>query len=198
MMYQHNPNNTPFWNQAYQTDTTPWDAGRITTPLKKYIDQLPNKQLKILLPGMGNGHELEYLHQNGFSQCYGLDISAVAVENFKKRVPDFPDGHLITGDFFSLNDSFDLILEQTFFCALSPSLRKKYAEKMHELLRPGGTLTGVLFDFPLTEEGPPFGGNYSEYTTLFSPIFAIHKLEHCYNSIKPRMGREFFFSFQSS
>lgn len=197
MMYPQNKNSKSFWNQAYETETTPWDTGSITTPLKTYIDQLTNKQLKILVPGMGNGYELEYLHQNGFSQCYGLDISALAVENFKKRVPGFPDGHLMAGDFFSLHHSFDLILEQTFFCALPPSFREKYAEKMHELLKPGGKLTGVLFDFPLTEEGPPFGGDYSEYTTLFSSIFAIRKLERCYNSIKPRAGREFFFSLQS-
>ena len=91
---------------------------------------------------------------------------------------------------------YDLIIEQTFFCALNPSLRDKYVEKMHELLNPKGKLIGLLFQFPLTEEGPPFGGSENEYIKLFSNNFKIRTLETAYNSIKPREGRELFFIFE--
>jgi thiopurine S-methyltransferase len=67
-----------------------------------------------------------------------------------------------------------------------------YVEKMHELLSKDGQLAGVLFDFPLTEKGPPFGGSQQEYEKLFSEKFEIKKLERCYNSIKPREGSELF------
>lgn len=39
-----------------------------------------------------------------------------------------------------------VLMEQTFFCAINPSLRKDYVAKMHELLAPNGKLVGVLFD----------------------------------------------------
>ena len=94
--------------------------------------------------------------------------------------------------FFDFEGSFDLIIEQTFFCALHPSLRKAYAEKMHQLLQPNGKLVGLLFDFPLTEEGPPFGGSLQEYDSYFSPLFKIDLLERAYNSIPPRAGKELF------
>ena len=63
---------------------------------------------------------------------------------------------------------------------------------MHELLVDGGKLVGLLFDFPLTEDGPPFGGNKEEYLTYFEPHFEIAIMERAYNSIQPRSGRELF------
>ncbi len=98
---------------------------------------------------------------------------------------------LVTGDFFQYEGPFDLILEQTFFCALSPALRKDYALKMHELLTPGGKLAGVLFDKDFGG-GPPFGGYAEEYRALFEPLFRIRTLAPCYNSIPPRAGTEVF------
>ena len=87
-------------------------------------------------------------------------------------------------------------MEQTFFCALDPVLRKKYVEKMADLLKENGKLAGLLFDFELTAEGPPFGGSSEEYLQLFTHYFTSKKLERCYNSIKPRSGRELFFIFE--
>jgi hypothetical protein len=85
-----------------------------------------------------------------------------------------------------------LILEQTFFCALEPSLRKAYAEKIHSILNLDGKLVGVLFNCEFEKQGPPFGGTKSEYLTLFESYFEVHKMEDCYNSIQPRKGNELF------
>ena len=38
-----------YWEERYQKGETGWDAGKITTPIKEYIDQLTNKNLKILI-----------------------------------------------------------------------------------------------------------------------------------------------------
>ncbi len=103
---------------------------------------------------------------------------------------------MIQKDFFDLNLQFDLILEQTFFCALDIDLRKKYVKKMKDLLKADGKLVGLFFDFELTKSGPPFGGSQEEYKDLFEPYFEILKLEICYNSITPRSGNELFFIFK--
>jgi hypothetical protein len=84
-------------------------------------------------------------------------------------------------------------LEQTFFCALLPEIRKKYVSKMHQLLKPEGKLVGLLFNIPLNDNKPPFGGNESEYRSLFEEKFKIEKMETAYNSIPPRAGSELFF-----
>jgi len=178
--------NKTYWNKRYETQDTGWDVGTLTTPLKEYIDQIQNKNLKILIPGAGNSYELEYLHQQGFSNVYVIDIAENAIENSKLRIKNVPATHFLLDDFFNLEDVFDLIVEQTFFCALDPVLRENYAQKTHELLAENGKLIGLFFDFPLSETGPPFGGDKKEYFKLFSPLFKIKTLEKAYNSIKPQ------------
>ena len=187
-----------FWEARYQNNQTGWDVGYIATPLKDYIDQLSDKDTKILIPGAGNSHEAEYLWNNGFKNIYILDIAEHPLLNFKTRIPDFPESQLIHDDFFKIRDTFDLIIEHTFFCALNPELREKYALKMHDLLNANGKLIGLLFDFDLTKEGPPFGGNIEEYSSYFSKCFSIKTLERAYNSIKPRQDRELFFIFDKN
>ncbi len=189
--------NKTFWDNKYVNEKLGWDIGYISTPIKSYIDQLANKSLKILIPGAGNGYEVEYLLNWGFTNIHVVDIAQQALDNLKHRIPQFPKTQLIHLDFFELQESdFDLILEQTFFCALDPSLRESYAIKMNNLLQEKGKLAGLLFDFPLTENGPLFGGDINEYRKLFFAHFKIKTLERAYNSIKPRNGNELFFIFE--
>ncbi|MBK5214317.1 MAG: methyltransferase [Flavobacteriaceae bacterium] len=184
-----------FWNDRYIAGEMGWDIGYVSTPLKEYIDQLSDKNLKILIPGGGNSYEAEYFVKNGFSNVFVVDISSIPLKNIAKRVPSFPKKNLLHSDFFELNDTFDLILEQTFFCALEPSLRKEYVSKMYQLLKPEGKLVGLLFNIPLNDDKPPFGGNKAEYKSLFSEKFRIVKMETAYNSILPRSGNELFVNF---
>jgi thiopurine S-methyltransferase len=181
-----------YWTNRYREDDAGWDAGSITMPLKEYVDQLTDPNISILIPGAGNAWEAEYLFNKGFPNVSIIDLSEEPLDNFKKRVPGFPSERLITGDFFDHAQQYDLIIEQTFFCALDPSLRSRYAEKMHELLKPGGKLVGVLFNDKLNNDKPPFGGNREEYIVYFEKYFKFKTVETCYNSIKPRAGRELF------
>lgn len=184
--------NKNFWDLRYQNNETGWDIGYISTPLKKYIDQLTDKNIKILIPGGGNSYEAEYLHNLDFKNVFVVDISPTALTNLKNRVPDFPKNHLINIDFFKLNNSFDLILEQTFFCALTPKLRDNYVLKMNQLLRPNGKLVGLLFNIPLNKDRPPFGGTKKEYLSYFKTYFKIEIMELSYNSISERTNNELF------
>jgi SAM-dependent methyltransferase len=183
-----------YWNNRYNTGLTGWDIGQVSTPLKEYINQLQNKNLAILLPGCGNAYEAEYLLQQGFTNITLIDIAPTVVQDVKIKLKEFAGRQLriICGDFFELNETFDLIIEQTFFCALEPSLRKAYVDKMYELLNEGGKLAGVLFNRSF-EGGPPFGGSKEEYIQLFTAKFNIYIMEDCTNSIAPRAGSELFF-----
>jgi methyl halide transferase len=186
------PLDEPYWENRYLNNHTGWDAGSVTAPVKDYIDQLRDKTIRILIPGCGNGHEAEYLFNNGFSNVFVCDLSVIPLNNLLKRCPTFPETQLLKSDFFDLEIQVDLILEQTFFCAIDPSLRRKYAEKCNSLLSAHGKLVGVLFDEPIKNEGPPFGGTKEEYQQYFAPYFSFKHFDPCYNSIKPREGRELF------
>lgn len=181
-----------YWENRYQDNTARWDLGVVSTPIKEYIDQLDNKEIKIGIPGGGNSYEAEYLFNNGFSNVYVIDIAALPLQNIQNRIPNFPKDQLLQKDFFDLEMTFDLILEQTFFCALDPILRPAYAKKMHSLLTPKGKIAGLLFDAPLYEDHPPFGGNTEEYKRLFEPYFDIEIMETATNSVESRAGRELF------
>lgn len=181
-----------YWNHKYISKETGWDIGCASAPLKNYINQLEDKNIKILIPGGGNSYEAEYLHNRGFQNVFVVDISRVPLQNLQNRVPGFPKECLLHLDFFDIEESFDLILEQTFFCAINPSLRSKYASKAHRLLTENGKLTGVLFDATLNTESPPFGGNKTEYLEIFEPYFNIEIMERSHNSIFERSGIELF------
>lgn len=181
-----------YWAQRYADGNTGWDIGYPSTPLRRYMDRLPDKDLRILIPGCGNAWEAAYLHQQGFRHVTILDIATAPLEAFRRQHPGYPPEHIVHGDFFAHTGTYDLVLEQTFFCAIAPALRTAYAVKMTELLTPGGILAGVLFNTTFEKPGPPFGGDLEEYRALFSNYFTIKTLEPETASIPPRAGTEVF------
>lgn len=187
-----------YWNELITKHDTPWDIGYPSTPLKTYIDGIEDKNISVLIPGCGNAYEAEYMLQKGFTNLTLIDIAEEQTTALKERLSGYKNAvQIITGNFFDHTGKYDLILEQTFFCALHPSLRNAYADKMVELLKPGGKLAGVLFNRSFDENPPPYGGNITEYQKVFSNKFEIYKLEICYNSIPRRAGNECFIILKS-
>lgn len=189
-----------FWEQRWQNQQTGWDLGAPSPPLIEYLQQIPAEKratLRVLIPGCGNGHEAFWMVRHGFQHVTLLDIAPTAVKTMQQRIQAELQGNsiqpqVICGDFFEHQEQYDLILEQTFFCALLPELREAYVAQMNKLLLPGGKLVGLLFDRSF-EGGPPFGGSKEVYEQQFSAHFTVHKMEKCHNSIAPRAGSEVFF-----
>jgi len=190
-----------YWNDRYLQGHTEWDMRQVSPPLQAYFDQLPDKNIAILIPGCGNAYEAGYLLEKGFTNSTLLDISPVLIDRLREKLPPSPALKLITADFFDHRGGYDLIIEQTFFCALDPAKRPDYVEQMHRLLKPGGRLAGLLFDREFKSHaapgdaapvGPPFGGHLDEYKKLLEKKFRIKTLASCYNSIRPRAGTELF------
>jgi len=185
-----------FWNDQYKAQTTGWDLGQVSPPLKAYIDQLTDKDQHILIPGCGNTYEAQYLLQQGFTRVTVIDIASQLVATLQQKFNGNSNINIILGDFFEHEGEYDLILEQTFFCALNPTLRKNYVAQMHHLLAATGKLAGILFNRYFEEQGPPFGGEKQEYQQLFQPYFHIKTMEPCYNSFSKRSGTELFVILQ--
>lgn len=125
--------------------------------------------------------------------------------------------HFISGDFFAFgtdkfvnsrqDDSlspeeyqlkFSHIFDYTFFVALDPGLRPKWAEGMKRNLIPKtGVLATLLFPLsPVTlkdeeAQGPPYPITLENYKKVLDPLgFEIIGIEKEINSIKPRQGKE--------
>jgi len=177
-----------FWNNRYVNNQTGWDLGTVSPPIKHYIDQIKDKSLRILIPGAGNAYELSYLIDKGFENVTIIDIAPKLIDRLNEKHKD-DQAQIIHGDFFVHDGKYDLIIEQTFFCAIDPSLRKEYAKKMRSLLSNKGKLCGVLFDREF-QGGPPFGGSSKEYQELFEKDFKITTLQKCDKSHPARAGKE--------
>jgi SAM-dependent methyltransferase len=186
-----------FWSARYKNEQTGWDLGEISTPIKEYADQLIDKSLRILIPGCGRAWEALYLLENGFKNVHVLDFAPEPLEELRNRVGDSSELQMHCVDFFQHTGNYDLVIEQTMFCAIDPAMRDAYVAKVAQLLNPGGKFVGVLFDRSF-EGGPPFGGSKVDYEVLFQRYFSSVIIEPCYNSIAPRMGTEVFFIAQKA
>ena len=188
------PLDQTYWDNQYQSETTNWDLGEISPPIKSYVDTIENKEIAILIPGCGNSYEAEYLLNQGFSNITVIDISPILVAHLKVKFKDNQNIKIILGDFFQHQDTYDLIIEQTFFCAIPPSLRQRYVWKMDQLLNKRGKLAGLLFNREF-EVGPPFGGHQTEYELLFKNAIIFNNLFVPCNSVPKRQGHELFIEF---
>lgn len=183
--------NAQYWETQYQNKSIGWDLGGISPALKIYIDNLKNKSSAVLIPGCGNTYEAEYLIEQGFTNITVIDIAPTLVLNLREKFNSNSNIAIILGDFFEHQGHYDIIIEQTFFCALEPALRQNYVQKMNELLTTDGILFGLLFNRQF-DMGPPFGGSQEEYRSIFQNEFNILQLELCLNSAAPRANTELF------
>ncbi|HTO14169.1 MAG TPA: methyltransferase domain-containing protein [Edaphocola sp.] len=184
--------NSSFWNERWRNQQTGWDIGYPSPAIGEYMRKYENKDAAILIPGCGNAYEAEFLVKEGFTNVTILDIAPIAVEKLKEKFKDKSEITIICDNFFDFKGAFDVIIEQTFFCAIMPSLRKAYVKNAASLLKDNGRIIGLLFNKKFDHNGPPYGGSKEEYLSLFQPFFKIDKMEICLNSIPPRMGNELF------
>jgi methyl halide transferase len=184
--------NAQYWDSKYNDGQTGWDIGYSNPAITSFFEQFTNKEASILIPGCGNAYEGESLHKLGFNNVTLLDYANSSKLNFMNRVKEFDANNFVLENFFEHAGSYDFIVEQTFFCALTPNLRESYVNHMHSLLAPGGKLIGVLFNIPLFEDHPPFGGHKDEYLKLFQSKFDILNMEVSEKSIPSRHGNELF------
>lgn len=193
------PLDKDFWNERWKKNETGWDLKAVSPPLKAFFDTIQDKNVSILIPGCGNAYEAAYLLDNGFTNLTLIDIAPTLVEQLLHRFSAYAGKELtvICGDFFKHKGKYDIIVEQTFFCALNPTMRTNYVEHMKNLLNADGILTGLLFDKEF-EGGPPFGGCKDEYLQLFSKSFQIELMESCSTSVSPRLGSELFVRFKKN
>jgi SAM-dependent methyltransferase len=185
-----------YWNNRYLEKASPWDLGKPSAPLMDFMSRWTDKSARILLPGGGGGHEAAALYQMGYTNIHLLDWSPEVCALFLRNYPFFPPTQVHCEDFFQHQHQYDLVLEQTFFCALPITLRDRYVQHMASILKPGGTLAGVMFNFPIVEAGPPWGGDADEYRRRFESYFDILEMKECKTSEPSRLGRELFVQFR--
>lgn len=187
-----------YWNARYRGEQTGWDLGAANPALVDAVCERADPTDRILIPGAGRAHEAIELWRRGYRDTFVLDWAAEAIAAVRSQpaVADAGlsaaelDERLVHADFFAHEGRYDFLLEQTFFCALDPGLRRDYVAQAAALLQPAGTWLGVLFDREFPAPGPPFGGSAEAYRRLFSTHFRVERLEPNVKAVGPRNGHE--------
>ena len=143
-----------------------------------------------LVVGAGRGHDARLLAERGF-EVLVVDFAPLALQAASDNLQGLPV-RFMQADIFDLptllaGQTVDVLVEHTCFCAIDPSRRADYARVASELVRPGGLLVGVFFEFE-RPTGPPFGGHRDEYRQVFSPYFEIQRLALTSVSHEKRAG----------
>ena len=135
----------------------------------------------------------------------GLDLAPTAAQRFRalreERGLDPARVDVVLGDFFEdawRPDArpFDLIWDYTFLCALDPARHGDWADRMGELVRPGGVLLTLLFPVLPEEEaeawrpGPPWPLDPEEIRALLEARFELARFDVSPPGHGPRRGKE--------
>ena len=189
-----------YWDNKYINNEDQWDLNQPTPIFINWSKTLKDKK-KILIPGAGKGHDAIYLAGKGHD-VYAVDFSIQATDYIRKAAQNKNvKVNVINKNLFSLNkyyNFFDIFLEYTFYCAISPSERSRYIKESYKLLKDDGQLVGIFLPLNknISEGGPPFSVNIAETINKFSKYY---KLLECYkstNSIKSRVDNEIYVSME--
>jgi SAM-dependent methyltransferase len=181
------------WQRHYEENDLGWDLGQVAPPFVKLWQEEKLPLGKVLVPGCGRGHEVVFMAENGFDVT-AIDFSSGAVTYLKNALKKRNlEGRILHQDFFSLDEShegvYDLVLEQTFFCAISPKQRRDYVLNVSRILKPGGILVGLFYH---TDEqgGPPYNTTREDIEMHFSKKFEIQELDKTSLSAEQRKDKE--------
>ena len=181
------------WQRHYDENDLGWDLGQVAPPFVSLLESNIISPCKTLVPGCGRGHEVIFLAKNGFDVT-ALDYSIGAVNYLNSAILERKlNSKVLNLDFFQLDsthdDLYDLLIEQTFFCAISPSQRLLYVETVARILKKGGMIAG-LFYYTGQDGGPPFNTTRDDIVKYFSGSFEIRELIRAKNSAEKRRDKE--------
>ena len=181
------------WQRHYESNDLGWDLGQVAPPFVKLWEEGKLPVGKALVPGCGRGHEVIFLAENGF-EVTAIDFSEGAVTYLERALKERNlNGRVLHQDFFGLDNShegvYDLVLEQTFFCAISPRKRQDYVQNVKRLLKPRGVLVGLFYQTD-KEDGPPYNTTREDIEGNFAKNFEIHELDKTSMSAEQRKGKE--------
>lgn len=188
------------WNDGINPGEK-FDASAPLPALQKLVADGSVPKGRALVPGCGRGYDVTLLASPD-RVAVGLDISAKAIEAAEACYEGMPADlkpprasvEFRATSFFDLPEDseskFNFVYDYTFFCALHPSARQNWANKMAAIVAPGGELCTIMFPiedgsthfaYGGNNDGPPFRVTVEDYASLLEPLgfehFVLEKLE---------------------
>lgn len=170
-----------FWHQAWQERRIGFHRGEFHPQLIEGVNRLDlPKDCKTLVPLCGKTLDLLWLLEQNH-QVTGVELCPTAIHEFIKEnelSPEkvgenhfkLPSLDLIIADFlaFGSAEDFDLIYDRAALVALPPDMRRDYAKHCERLLKPGGKILLVSFEYDQSKvEGPPHSVETQEILDIY-------------------------------
>jgi len=183
-----------YWNGLYLKGEMGWDLGEVSPPfVALHRSGRIAPPCRVVVPGCGAGWEVAWLAREGY-QVTGLDFAPEALAHTRARLKaSGVTADLVRADMLAppkeLWGRFDVLLEQTCFCAVDPSRRDDYVTGAWRLLAPGGRLLGLFYASGVAD-GPPFHTDPDEVPRRFGNYFDVRSMQLTPHSHERRRGRE--------
>jgi len=184
----HHAGSSPHWEALWADGLekgSRFDVAGVSLPLaaelsrRKRETQTITPGLSALIPGSGRAYDAIALAEYGFGSVTALDLSPTACVAAREEIAAYnavDDSscnsiNVVCGDFFDHEGHYDFIWDNTFLCALDPSVRERWAVKMKALLKPEtGELITNVFPIGDREGGPPFALSVPLVKSLLEPV----------------------------
>jgi SAM-dependent methyltransferase len=167
-----------FWQGVYDAQDTKFDVGGPSAPLVDWLDRERPVAGRAIVPGCGRGHDVIELARRGWD-ALGVDFapSAVADSTAAARRAGLSSARFLQADIFGLtaehDGQYDLLYEQTCYCAIEPRRRDEYAQLATRLVKPGGLMVFLIYPLDARVGGPPFNVGLDEVPLRFAPGFEL-------------------------
>lgn len=152
--------------------------------------------LQFLEMGAGEGANLSLFKSLGIKEenIYGNELQEDRAAQLKSNHPNI---HTLPGDALELDfvNKFDIVFQSTVFTSiLDSAFKKKLADKLWEMTKPGGIILWYDFTFDNPNNQSVKGIKKNEIKTLFS---SSDKIEFKKVTLAPPIGRRFqnFYGF---
>ena len=189
------------WRATYERsayDQLPWfDPGPSPQVELAVETGFLRKGSEVLDVGCGAGSNVLYLARSGF-RASGVDLSPGAVAAARGRIAEAQVGAVVQeGDVLALpfaEGSFDALLDNGCFHTIPLRRRRRYAEEVHRVLRPGGAfvLSWVAREHT-SAMGPPHRPSLREVVTLLESRFLFARTG--FRPAGPDVGPSAYFAF---
>ena len=172
----------PFWHERWAKHEIGFHMPKPHAALERYWSSLSLAAgSRVFVPLAGKSLDLVWLARAGH-QVVGIELSPVAVEEFRAEHPSETAIDLRCGDFFDLTPDtlgpIDAVFDRASLVALPPAMRRDYAAHITALSRPGTRSLLVTMEYDQSQmKGPPHAVLESEVRTLYGAHHLIETLE---------------------
>jgi SAM-dependent methyltransferase len=187
-----------FWQTLYDGNDTPFDLRGPSAPFIDWLDAEKPRPGRAVVPGCGRGHDVLELARRGWD-ALGIDFAPSAVRDATGNASraGLIGARFLEADIFALGPehdaAYDLLFEQTCYCAIEPHRRDEYARIAARLVKARGWLAFVVYPVDGRAGGPPFNIGVEEVPLRFASAFELVQIGAPRRASAPgRTGKELF------